>query len=156
MNSLLKYILYIFSLHDSLHKYLLVCILPEKVNKESTVHSVQFSSSVMSNSLRPTDCDMPGYLVHHQLTELAQSCPSSWWCLPTVSTCCPLLLLHSIFPSMRDFSNESALSIMWPKCWSIAFSISPSSKYSGLISFGIDLFDLLCSPRGSQESSPTP
>ena len=143
MNSLLKCILYVFSLYDSLHKYLLVCILPEQVNKERTVHSVQFSGSVMSYSLWPMDCSMPGYLVHHQLTEFVQSCPSSWWCLPIVSSCCPLLLLPSIFPSIRDFSNESALSIMWPKCWSITFSISPSNKYSGLISFRIDWFDLL-------------
>ena len=143
MNSLLKCILYIFSLHDSLHKYLLVCILPEQVNKERTVHSAQFSGSVMSNSLWPLDCNMPGYLVHHQLMELAHSCPSSWWCLPTISSCCPLLLLPSIFPSIRDFSNRSALSVMWPKCWSATFSIRPSNKYSGLISFTIDWFDLL-------------
>ena len=54
--------------------------------------------------------------------------------------CCPLLLLPSIFPSNRVFSSESALHIRWPKYWS--FSISPSSKYSGLISFRIDWFDL--------------
>ena len=55
--------------------------------------------------------------------------------------CCPLLLLPSIFPSIRDFSNESPLRIRWPKYWS--FSISPSNDYSGLISFRIDWFDLL-------------
>ena len=55
---------------------------------------------------------------------------------------CPLLL-HSIFPSIRDFSNQSALHIRWPKYWSFSFSISPSSKYSGLISIKIDWFDLL-------------
>ena len=57
--------------------------------------------------------------------------------------CCPLLLLPSIFPSIRVFSNESALHIRWPKHWSFSFSISPSSKYSGFISFRIDWFDLL-------------
>ena len=56
--------------------------------------------------------------------------------------CCTLLLLLSIFPSIRVFSNESALCIMWPKCWSFSFSISPSNEYSGLISFRIDWFDL--------------
>ena len=56
--------------------------------------------------------------------------------------CHPLLLLPSIFPSIRAFSNESALSFKWPKHWSIRFSISPSNKYSGLISFRIDWFDL--------------
>ena len=57
--------------------------------------------------------------------------------------CCPLLLLPSIFLSIRIFSNESALCIRWPKYWSFSFSISPSNDYSGLISFGIDWSDLL-------------
>ena len=57
--------------------------------------------------------------------------------------CHPLLLLFSVFPSIRVFSNESALSIRWPKYWSFSFNISPSSEYSGLISFRMDWFDLL-------------
>ena len=57
--------------------------------------------------------------------------------------CHPLLLLPSVFPSIRVFSNESALLIRWSKYWSFTFSISPSSEYSGLISFRIDWFDLL-------------
>ena len=57
--------------------------------------------------------------------------------------CCPLLLMPSISPSIRGFSNESALHIRWPKYWSFSFSISPSNEYSGLISFRIDWFDLL-------------
>ena len=58
--------------------------------------------------------------------------------------CCPLLLLSSIFPSIRVFSNESALCIRWPKYWSFSFSIRPSmNKYSGLISFRTDWLDLL-------------
>ena len=57
--------------------------------------------------------------------------------------CCPLLLLPSIFPSIRVFSNESVLCIRWPEYWSFSFSISPSNEYSGLISFRIDCFDLL-------------
>ena len=65
--------------------------------------------------------------------------------------CCPVLLLPSIFLSIRVFSNESALFwISWPKYWSFSLGISPSREYSGLISFRID-----CSPRDSQESSPT-
>ena len=55
--------------------------------------------------------------------------------------CRPLLLLSPIIPSIRVISNESALHIRWPKCWSFRFSISPSNKYSGLISFRIDWFD---------------
>ena len=57
--------------------------------------------------------------------------------------CCPLLLLPSIFSSIRVFSNELALCIRWPKYWTFSFSISPSNEYSGLISFRIDWFDFL-------------
>ena len=57
--------------------------------------------------------------------------------------CRPLLLLPSIFPSIRGFSNESALHIRWPKYWSFSFSISPSNEYAGLISFRMDWLDLL-------------
>ena len=69
--------------------------------------------------------------------------------------CCPLLLLPSIFPSIRVFSNELALHIRWPKYWSFSFNISPSNEYSGLISFRMDWLDLLA-VQGTQESSPTP
>ena len=98
----------------------------------------------MSNSLQP-----------HGLQHARLSCPS-----PTPGSCsnsCPLmvmpsnhlilchllLLLPSILPSITIFSNESALHITWPKCWGCSFSISPSNEYSELISFRIDLFDLL-------------
>ena len=68
--------------------------------------------------------------------------------------CCPLLLLPSVFLSIRVFSkNKSALLIRWPKYWSFSFSISPSNEYSGQISIRINWFDL---ERDSQESSPTP
>ena len=90
------------------------------------------------------DCSMPGLLVHHQLQEFIQFMsielvmPSSHLIL-----CRPLLLLPSIFPSIRVFSNESALCIRWPKYWRFSFNISPSNEHSGLISFRIDLLDLL-------------
>ena len=92
----------------------------------------------------PMDCSTPGFAVHHQLQELAQtlvhlvSDASNHLIL-----CCPFLLLPAIFPSIRVFSNESVLRIRWPKYWSFSFSISPSSEYSGLISFRIDWFDFL-------------
>ena len=70
--------------------------------------------------------------------------------------CCPLLLLPSIFPSIRVFSKESVLHIRWPKYCSFSFNISPSIEHSGLISFRMDWLDPPCSPRHSQESSPTP
>ena len=57
--------------------------------------------------------------------------------------CCPLLLLHAIFPSIRVFSNDSALCIRWPKYWSFSFNISPSNEHSGLISFRMDWLNLL-------------
>ena len=60
-----------------------------------------------------------------------------------LTLCCPLLLLPSIFPSIRVFSNESILHIRWPKYWSFSFSISPSNEYLGLISFRMDWLDLL-------------
>ena len=71
----------------------------------------------------------------------SNSSPLSWWCHSTISSCHPVLLLPSIFPSIRVFSDESALGIRWPKYGS--FSFSPSNEYSGLISFRIDWFDLL-------------
>ena len=67
--------------------------------------------------------------------------------------CCPLLLPPSIFPSIRVFSNESALCIRWPKYWSFSFSICPSNECSGLTSFKIDWFDLL-EVQGTHKSLP--
>ena len=69
--------------------------------------------------------------------------------------CRPLLLLPSIFPSIRVFSNESALCIRWPKYWSFSFNISPSNEHPGLISFRMDWLDLLV-VQGTLKSSPTP
>ena len=108
------------------------------------------------------DCSTPGLPVHHQLPELAPTHvhragdviqPSHLLFLQ------PLLLLPSIFPSIRVFSNESALCIRWPKYWSFSFSISPSSEYSGLISFRLDWFDLFAvqgTLKHSQVFSSTP
>ena len=84
------------------------------------------------------NCSTPGLPVHHQLPEFTQTH------IHRVGDAIrPLLLLHSIFPSIRVFSNESALRTRWPKYWSFSFSISPSNEYSGLISFRTDWFDLL-------------
>ena len=70
--------------------------------------------------------------------------------------CHPLLLLSSIFPSIKVFSNSSVPRIGWPKYWSFSFNISPSNEYSGQISFRIDSLDLLAVQGNSQESSPAP
>ena len=72
----------------------------------------------------------------------SNSCPLSWWSNPLI-LCCLLLFFPSIFPSISVFSNESALHIRWPKYWIFSFSISPSKKYSRLISFRIEWFNLL-------------
>ena len=90
------------------------------------------------------DCSMPGFLVHHQLLELPQTHvhPVGDATQPSHSLL-PLLLLPSVFPSIKVFSNESTLCIRWPKYWSFSFSISPSNEYSGLISFRMDWFNLL-------------
>ena len=73
----------------------------------------------------------------------SNSCPSNRWCHPAIFLCHPLLLLPSIFPSIRVFSNESVLHIRWPKYWSFSFSISPSNEHPGLISFRMDWLYLL-------------
>ena len=174
------------------------------MHKEVVVHiyngifsSIQFSHSVVSNSLRPHEpqharppCPSPAP------RDYLNPCPLSRWCHPTISSsvvqlssvqtlnrlwlfatpwttawqvslsitnsqsppkpmsiesvmpsnhlilCSSLLLLPSIFPSIRAFSNESALCIRWPKYWSFSFSISPSNEHLGLISFRMDWVDL--------------
>ena len=152
------------------------------------VSSVQFSHSVMSDSLQPhglqharllcppvspgmhaglvaqlcltpchpTDCSLSGYSVHGILQARILEWVAiiiSWSLVKFMSTELVMLsnhlilyyplLLPSVFPSIRVFSNKSALCIRWPKYWSFSFSISPSSEYSGLISFRINWFDLL-------------
>ena len=91
----------------------------------------------------PTDYSTPGLPVHHQLPKFTQT-HVHWFVMPSNHLIlCHLLLLPSVFPSIRVFSNESVLCIRWPKYWSLSFSLSPPNEYSGLISFRIDWFDLL-------------
>ena len=106
--------------------------------------SVQFSCSVVSDSLRPHEsqharppCPSPSPGVH------SDSHPSSQWCHPAISSSVvPLLLLPPIPPSIRVFSNESTLRMRWPKYWSFSFSIIPSKEIPGMISFRMDWLDL--------------
>ena len=97
---------------------------------------VQFSSVAQScpTLCDPMDYSTPGLPVHHQLLEFTQLM-SIEWVMPSnhLILCRPLLLLPSIFPSIRVFSNESALRIRWPKYWSFSFNISLSNELSGLI-----------------------
>ena len=107
--------------------------------------SVQFSSVAKSclTVCNRMDCSTPGLPVHHQLLEFTQT--HVHWVGDSIKhliLCCPLLLLPSIFASIRVFSNESALHIRWLKYWSFSFSISPSSEQPGLISFRKDWLDL--------------
>ena len=111
----------------------------------SLFSSVQFSRSVVSDSSQshglqharlPCPSPIPG--VYSKLMSIESVMPSNHLIL-----CHPILLLPSIFPSIRVFSSESVLYIRWPKYWSFSFSISPSSEYSRLISFRMDWLDLL-------------
>ena len=123
----------------------------------------QYSSVQFSPQSCPTLCNP--WIAAHQAS---LSITNSWSLLklmPIESVmpsshlilCCSLLLLPPIPPSIKVFSNESALRIRWPKYWSFSFSISPSNEHPGLISFRMDgLVGSPCSPRDSQESSPTP
>ena len=99
---------------------------------------------------------MPGFPVHHQLPELAQTHVHG--VSDAIQPSHPLLsplLLPSVFPSIKVSSNKSVLRIQWPKYWSFRFSISPSNEYSGLVSFRMDWLDLLA-VQGTLKSSPTP
>ena len=126
--------------HTSIHDYWKTIAL----TIELYIFSLLQSHSLMSASLLPHGLQHTR-LPYPSLTTGVYSitCPLSWWCHPTISSCHPLLLLPSIFPSIRVFSNDSALRIRWPKYWSFSFSISPSNEYSGLISFRMDWLGLL-------------
>ena len=103
--------------------------------------SVQFSSAAQScpTLCHPMNRSTPGLPVHHQLLESTQLMSiESVMTSSHLVLCHPLLLLPSIFPSIRVFSNESALCIRWPKYWSFSFNISPSNEHPGLISFRMD------------------
>ena len=116
------------------------------ISLHAEIEFLQLFSSVAQSRL--TLCEP--WTVAHQAS---LSITNSWSLLELMSIksvmssnhlilCCPLILLPSIFPSIRVFSNELALHIRWPKYWSFSFSISPSKEYSGLISFRIDWLDL--------------
>ena len=115
--------------------------------QQSNVSSVQFSSVAQScpTLCNPMNCSMPSSITNSQGLLKHMSIESV-----TLSNhlilCRSLLLLPSIFPSIRVFSNESVLHIRWPKYWSFSFSISPSNEYSALVSFRMDWCDLLAVP----------
>ena len=116
----------------------------------STAKHLQFSSVAQSclTLCDLMDCSTPGLPVHHQLPELPKLISIKSVMLSNHLILCCLLLLPSIFPSIRVFSNESTLRIRWPKYRSFSFSIGPSNEYSGLISFRMDWLDLLGTLNG--------
>ena len=125
-----------------------MAIWPSNPTAGHTHCSVQFSHSVVSNSLWPHEpqharppCPSPTPRVH------PKPCPLNLWCHLTISSCHPRLLLPSIFPSISFFSNKSDLRIRWPKYWSFSFNIRPSNEHPGLISFRMDWLDLLAVQR---------
>ena len=110
-----------------------------------SLNKVQFSCfSVVSDFCDPMDCSIPGSLSIAncqnllKLSSIESVMPSNHLML-----CRPLLLLPSVFPSIKVFSNESVLCIRWPKYWSLSYNINPSKEHSGLISFRMDRLDLL-------------
>ena len=117
-----------------------------KIMRHNITSSVStYFSSVASDSLRPHEpqhtrppCHITNSWSPPKPMSIESVMPSDHLIL-----CCPLLILPSIFPSIRVFSNESALRIRWPKNWSFSFSISPSNEHPGLISFRMDWLDLL-------------
>ena len=106
--------------------------------------SVQLVVQSCPTLCNPMDCSTPGLPVHHQLLEFTQT--HVHWASYAIQPVHPLSSHSpSIFPTIRDFSNESALCIRWPKYWSFSFSICPSNEYSRLISFRVDCWISLLS-----------
>ena len=128
------------------------------LGRKAMTKLVQFTSVAQScpTLLNPRKHSTPGFPVHHQLPESTQT--HLQWVSDDIQ---PSYLLSSpsppasIIPSIRVFSNESALCIRWPKYWSFSFSISHSNEYSGLISFTLDWLNFLA-VQGTLKSSPTP
>ena len=116
----------------------LIKLRRDQVNWKHVFSSVQFSCSVMSDSLRPHEaqharppCPSPTLGVH------PNSCPLSQWCHSTISSSViPFVSCLQSFPASRSYSNESVLHIRWAKYWSFSFSISPSNEYSGWFTLG--------------------
>ena len=118
------------------------------INKGQHNKTVYLFSSVTQSCTTfcdPVDCSTPGFPFHHRNSRSLLKLMSIESVIQSnhLILCHPLLLLPSIFPSIRVFSTESVLCLRWPKYWSFSFSVSPSNEYSGRISFRIDCFDLL-------------
>ena len=130
---------WLYGIHSRVYEHLILLVSCNLLI-EGTV--LRFSCSVVSNSLQPhglhTRLSITNLRSLLKLMSIESVMPSNQLIL-----CRPLLLLPSVFPSIRVFSNESVLCIRWPKYWSFSFRISPSNEYSGLISLRIDWFGFL-------------
>ena len=127
----------------------------EPKNKTTNFHSVQSLSRVLLFATPWSAACQTSLFITNSQSLLKLKCIDLVMASNHLVLCHPLLLLPSIFLSIRIFSNESVLCIRWPKYCSFSFSFSPSNEYSGLIAFRIDWLDLLA-VQGTQESSPTP
>ena len=116
---------------------------PTRNLRHSQLWSVQFSHSVVSDSLQPNGLQQGSLSITSSQSLLKFMSIESVMPSNHLILCCPLLLPPSIFSSIRVFSNESVLHTRWPKYWSFSLSINPSNEYSGLISFRMDQLDLL-------------
>ena len=142
----LIYVYIVKESHNQVNQHLLQHIFTFFVRTQILLSSVQFSSVAQScltlcdpwTAARQASLSVTNSRSLLKLISIESVMPSSHLIL-----CCPLLILSSIPPSIRVFSNESALCIRWPKYWSFSFSISLSNEYSGLIFFRIDWLDLL-------------
>ena len=145
-------LLVIFTAWQVKEFWLLRMVIPQAVPSAAWVsyHSIQFSRSVMSDSVTPwmaacqTSLSITDSRNLLKLMSIKSVMPCNHLCN---HLCRPLLFPPSIFHSTRVFSNESVLRIRWPKFWSFSFSISPSNEYSGLISFRMDRLDLFAVQR---------
>ena len=124
LRNILHLVLYVYT-HTHKHAY---CCCSDAKSCPTLCNHVDGNKAASLSSLSPGVC--------------SNSSPLSWWCHPTISSSI-IPFSSSIFPSIRVFSNKLVLHIRWPKCWSFSFSISPSNKYSELVSFRSDWFDLL-------------
>ena len=150
----IKFVLTLWSFQAKTFLWLLSPGIKLSSRKDNSIHVAKEKNGCCRSATKscptlcnPTDCSPPGFPVLHCLLEFAQThvyelvLPSNHLIL------CHPLLLPSILPSIRVFSNEPVLRIRWPKYWSFSFSISPSNEYSGLISFRTVWFDLLTVQR---------
>ena len=142
----------VMSLLLNMLSMLVIIFLPR--SKHLLIPWLQSPSAVIFSSVQLLSHVRPFVTPQNAAHQASLSINNSWILLKVMSIesvipshhlilCCPLLLLSSIFPNIRVFSNKSALRIRWPKYWSFSFNISPSNDYSGLISFRIYQFDLL-------------